>query len=59
MRKLTRAKDEEGRNHELHCWVHDIPFNQRTEASCNCDQKKEYKKNFYKLRNKSKDNEKS
>lgn len=50
MAKLKKAKDAEAKNHELYCWVHDIPFKRRTLYSCNCPESKEYKENFDKNR---------
>lgn len=51
-RTLKKATDAEAKEHELHCWVHDILFFQRTMYSCNCDQRELYQKNFDKNREK-------
>lgn len=47
-RKLTYAKDKEAveQNHDLYCWLHDIPFNSRTVYSCNCSARDQYKQEF-------------
>ena len=54
MRGLKKAKDKEAKeqNHELYCWVHDIPFERRTVNACNCSAKPIFKKEFEKRRNK-------
>lgn len=42
--------DEESQDHESHCHLFVIPFNQRTFYSCGCPQRKVYQENFTKLR---------
>ena len=53
-RRLSHARDKEVREqeHELHCWIHDVSFKQRTEFTCNCAAKERYKKEFIERRSK-------
>lgn len=49
-RKIDYAKDSESKEqgHELHCWIHDTQFSQRTPFTCNCSSKEIYRKEFSK-----------